>query len=44
MTEAQFMDIVRRALLMIVSAIEKRYGLGKVRTVEILEGDSISIT
>lgn len=30
MDERAFMDIIRRALLMIVRAIEKRYGLGAV--------------
>jgi hypothetical protein len=29
MTEREFMAIVRRALLMIVRAIERRYELGK---------------
>lgn len=28
MDEKKFMDIIRRALLMIVRAIEQRYGLG----------------
>lgn len=40
MTEKEFMDIIRRALLMIVRAIEKRYGLGSV--VKVGETDSIT--
>lgn len=41
MDERQFMDIIRRALLMIVRAIEKRYGLGG-QVVKIGETDSLT--
>jgi hypothetical protein len=41
MDERAFMDIIRRALMMIVRAIEKRYGLGG-HNVKIQDNDSLT--
>lgn len=41
MTERDFMDIIRRALMMIVRAIEKRYDLGG-HTVKVQENDNLT--
>jgi hypothetical protein len=41
MDERSFMDIIRRALMMIVRAIEKRYSLGGY-TVKIQDNDNLT--
>ena len=41
MDDKAFMSIIRRALLMIVRAIEKKYGLGN-QVVEVGESDNLT--